>query len=118
MSAEEFTDKVFAKIDINGDGEGTRGGGGGAPRGRGQQAWRSSLPRRGQRPSAGHLAIHLCLGYRTSFGDPCIRLWVLDPSVYFPIGHSPPRPQTRLCPRPLQACALEPRTAEANTLLL
>lgn len=29
MSAEEFTDTVFAKIDINGDGEGTRGRGGG-----------------------------------------------------------------------------------------
>lgn len=33
MSAEEFTDTVFSKIDINGDGEGTRGGGRGVGEG-------------------------------------------------------------------------------------
>lgn len=36
MSAEEFTDTVFSKIDINGDGE-EAGVGGGDPQGRGHQ---------------------------------------------------------------------------------
>lgn len=35
MSAEEFTDTVFAKIDINGDGEGAEQG---LSRGGGQQS--------------------------------------------------------------------------------
>lgn len=42
MSAEEFTDTVFAKIDVNGDGEGAEEG---FFRGRGQQRWQSPLER-------------------------------------------------------------------------
>lgn len=63
MSAEEFTDTVFAKIDINGDGEGAEEG---FPAG-----WRH--PRTGAReekergPSAGRLLYPPLLWLRTGF---------------------------------------------------
>lgn len=46
MSAEEFTDTVFAKIDINGDGEGARGMAreGQVRRRRGVFCWSPPLP--------------------------------------------------------------------------
>jgi hypothetical protein len=56
MSAEEFTDTVFAKIDINGDGEGAEEGlsRGGVSRD-GSHSWRGAREEGDTGPSAGRL---------------------------------------------------------------
>lgn len=62
MSAEEFTDTVFAKIDINGDGEGAEEG---FPRGGvrrdSSHPWRGAREEEDTGPSAGGLFYPLLL---------------------------------------------------------
>lgn len=72
MSAEEFTDTVFAKIDINGDGEGSekgfpRGGTSGDGLGRDQRGWQSP-PERVERRRTELLLIFLY---------PLLQSWIL-----------------------------------------
>lgn len=66
MSAEEFTDTVFAKIDINGDGEGAEEG---FPRGGvsrdSSHPWRGAREEEDTGPSAGGLFYPLLLWMQT-----------------------------------------------------
>ena len=82
MTAEEFTDTVFSKIDVNGDGEAALGLPRGGPLGvsPGSEGERAGGEREAQRgrcwpppPPASALATEL------AFGDVCSRLWSLAP---------------------------------------
>lgn len=104
MSAEEFTDTVFAKIDINGDGEGAEEGfpGGGVSR-------EAVAPGGGQerRRTQGLLLVvssaHLCSGCRPGFGGSPLGSgsFTITPALALPLpfasSSEPWTPETSSC---------------------